>query len=212
MTASRGADPPASGSLAFAPATEQVAELEGRLEVRPIGTARGLHELAALHKRTWSGLGVEEKRLQRLLWPLALHFGLYLVRRGQPAQERPPLIGAFWARALAEAPLTMGHLYPAALFRGLLAQDVFEFGGMVIDPDVQHRGLVKALADTARLFLFSRRPELIITTPVPALYELYKSFGLKAVKDAPVEHPHFPGAQVYLMYGRFRKLAGPYFM
>ncbi len=38
-------------------------ELEGRLEVRPIGTALGLRELAALHKRTWRTLNVKEKRV-----------------------------------------------------------------------------------------------------------------------------------------------------
>jgi len=46
----------------------------GRLEVRPIGTPQGLRELAALHKRTWSNLNVQEKRVHVLLWPLAIHF------------------------------------------------------------------------------------------------------------------------------------------
>ena len=55
-----------------------------------------------------------------LLWPLALHFGLYQIKPGQE-QRRPPLIGAFWARCLADAPLTLGHLYPAALFKDMLA-------------------------------------------------------------------------------------------
>jgi hypothetical protein len=40
-------------------------QFEGRLEVRPIGTALGLRELAALHKRTWSTLNVQEKRVHR---------------------------------------------------------------------------------------------------------------------------------------------------
>ena len=80
--------------------------LEGRLEVRPIGTPQGLRELAALHKRTWKMLNVQEKRVHVLLWPLAIHFGLYNV--GQASERRrPPLIGAFWARCLAEAPLTL---------------------------------------------------------------------------------------------------------
>ena len=68
--------------------------LEGRLEVRPIGTALGLRELAALHKRTWSTLNVQEKRVHALLWPLAIHFGLYAVGLGNE-QRRPPLLGAF---------------------------------------------------------------------------------------------------------------------
>ena len=56
---------------------------EARLEVRPIGTPLGLRELAALHKRTWKMLNVQEKRVHVLLWPLAIHFGLYNV--GQAA-------------------------------------------------------------------------------------------------------------------------------
>ena len=59
--------------------------LEARLEVRPIGTPMGLRELAALHKRTWKMLNVQEKRVHMLLWPLAIHFGLYNVAQ---ASER----------------------------------------------------------------------------------------------------------------------------
>src|SRR5260370_32270771 len=44
---------------------------EGRLDVRPIGTPIGLKELAALHKKTWTMLNVEEKRVHMMLWPLA---------------------------------------------------------------------------------------------------------------------------------------------
>ncbi len=77
----------------------------------------GLRELAALHKRTWRTLNVQEKRVHVLLWPLAIHFGLYAVGPGKE-RRRPPLIGAFWARCLAEAPLTLGHLYPPQLFKG----------------------------------------------------------------------------------------------
>ncbi len=137
--------------------------------------------------------------------------GLYWIKPGEDG-SRPPLVGAFWARSLADAPLTLGHLYPPALFKGLLANDVYEFGGMVIDPALQQRGLVKALTDSARIFMFSRRPELIITTPIEPLYEIYKHFGLKSVGDHPIEHPHVQGVKVYLMYGRFRQLAGPYLM
>ncbi len=185
--------------------------VEGFFEVRPIGTPLGFKELAALHKRTWDRLGVTAKKVQTILWPLALHFGLYWIKQGEE-KKRPPLVGAFWARALSDAPLTLGHLYPPVLFKGLLANDVYEFGGMVIDPELQKRGLVKTLADAARIFLFSRRPELIITTPIEPLYEIYKHFGLKCVGDKPIEHPHSHGVTVYLMYGKFRELAGPYFM
>ena len=59
-----------------------------RLEVRPIGTPTGLRELAALHKRTWKMLNVQEKRVHILLWPLAIHFGLYSVRPGPSAIVR----------------------------------------------------------------------------------------------------------------------------
>lgn len=185
--------------------------VEGFFEVRPIGTPRGFKELAALHKRTWDRLGVKAKKIHMMLWPLALHFGLYWIKPGEE-NKRPPLVGAFWARSLADAPLTLGHLYPPSLFKGLLANDVYEFGGMAIDPELQKRGLVKTLGDAARIFLFSRRPELIITTPVEPLYEIYKHFGLKSVGDKPIEHPHSHGVKVYLMYGKFRQLAGPYFM
>src|SRR5271166_1022266 len=185
--------------------------LEARLEVRPIGTPLGLRELAALHKRTWKMLNVQEKRVHVLLWPLAIHFGLYAVNRSYE-RRRPPLIGAFWARCLADAPLTLGHLYPAQLFNGLLASEVFEFGGMVIDPNYQGKGLVKMMSDTARLFVFSRRPKLLITNPVEPLYEMYKQFGLKTVGRKPVEHPHAFNVRVWLMYGKFAELAKPYFM
>jgi hypothetical protein len=184
---------------------------EGRLEVRPIGTPLGLRELAALHKRTWSHLNVHAKRVHTLLWPLALHFGLYLVKPNQ-GKKRPPLIGAFWARCLDEAPLTLGHLYPAALFKGMMASDVWEFGGMVIDTTYQGRGLVKKLADTARIFLFSRRPKLLITNPIEPLYEMYKQFGLKTVGNQPIDHPHSHNVKVWLMYGRFDELSKPYYM
>jgi hypothetical protein len=183
----------------------------GRLEVRPIGTPLGLRELAALHRRTWNNLNVQEKRVHMLLWPLALHFGLYQIKPGQE-KRRPPLIGAFWARCLADAPLTLGHLYPAALFKDMMASDVWEFGGMVIDVTYQGRGLVKLLSDTARIFLFSRRPKLLITNPVEPLYEMYKQFGLKTVGNKPVDHPHAYNVKVWLMYGRFDELSKPYFM
>ena len=186
-------------------------ELEGRLEVRPIGTPLGLRELAALHKRTWRTLNVQEKRVHALLWPLAIHFGLYAVGLGNE-QRRPPLLGAFWARCLADAPLTLGHLYPPQLFKGMLASEVFEFGGMVVDPNYQGKGLVKMMSDTARLFVFSRRPKLLITNPVEPLYEMYKQLGLKTVGREPVEHPHALNVRVWLMYGKFDELAKPYFM
>jgi len=186
-------------------------QFEGRLEVRPIGTPMGLRELAALHKRTWKMLNVQEKRVHVLLWPLAIHFGLYAV--GQVTERRrPPLIGAFWARCLADAPLTLGHLYPAPLFKGMLASEVFEFGGMVIDPTYQGKGLVKLMSDTARLFVFSRRPKLLITNPIEPLYEMYKQLGLKTVGREPVEHPHAFNVKVWLMYGRFDEMSKPYFM
>jgi hypothetical protein len=193
------------------PDPEIFADLDGRFEVRPIGTPLGMRELARLHKRSWAGVGIIEKRVLMQLWPVAFHFGLYWVRRDDE-QKRPPIVGAFWARSLAEAPLTVGHLYPASLFKGLLANEIFEFGGMVIDPTVQKRGLAKALADAARLFIFSRRPELLITNPVEPLYPIYKSFGLKTVGKAPVDYPYLPGAKVWLMYAKFKDLAAPYFM
>jgi hypothetical protein len=189
---------------------EQTA-LAQRLEVRPIGTPLGLRELAALHKRTWKMLNVQEKRVHMLLWPLAIHFGLYAVGQGSE-RRRPPLIGAFWARCLADAPLTLGHLYPAQLFKDMLASEVFEFGGMVIDPTYQGKGLVKMMSDTARLFVFSRRPKLLITNPIEPLYEMYKQLGLKTVGREPVEHPHAFNVKVWLMYGRFDEMAKPYFM
>jgi hypothetical protein len=201
--------PPAEERPQRRPAKD--AEAEGRLEVRPIGTALGLKELAALHRKTWSMLNVEEKRVHVMLWPLALHFGLYEVRPGQE-RKRPPLIGAFWARCLADAPLTLGHLYPPALFKGLYASDVWEFGGMVIEPTYQGKGLVKMMSETAKLFLFSRRPRLIITNPVEPLYELYKQFGLKTIGTKPIEHPHAYNVKVWLMYGDFLELSKPYFM
>jgi hypothetical protein len=183
---------------------------ESHLEVRPIGTPMGLRELGALHRRTWKMLNVQEKRVHVLLWPLAIHFGLYSV--GQGERRRPPLIGAFWARCLADAPLTLGHLYPPQLFKGLYASEVFEFGGMVIDPNYQGKGLVKMMSDTARLFVFSRRPKLLITNPVEPLYEMYKQLGLKTVGNAPVEHPHAFNVRVWLMYGKFDEMSKPYFM
>ena len=196
----------------FAKAWAPVPDLEeGRLEVRPIGTTQGLRELAALHKRTWSALNVREKRVHVLLWPSALHFGFYL---GRPTEERrrPQLIAAFWARCLADAPLTLGHLYPPVLFKGLRADEVFEFGGMVVDPALQKRGLVRMLSNTARLFLYSRRPKLLITNPTEAVYPYYKSMGLKSVGNRPIEHPHAYNARVWLMYGKFDELAKPFFM
>jgi hypothetical protein len=190
---------------------EKGANVEGRLEVRPIGTTQGFRELAALHKRTWAMLNVQEKQVHMILWKLALHFGLYHIKPGAD-RKRPPLIGAFWTRALDEAPLTLGHLYPASLFKGLDAKDVWEFGGMVVEPTFQHRGLMKLMSDTARLFLFSRRPKLIITNPVEPLYEMYKALGLKAVGRAPIVHPLAINVKVWLMYGKFDELAKPYFM
>lgn len=191
------------------PATDK--RSQGRLEVRPIGTPLGFRELAALHRKTWNNLNVQEKRVHMLLWPLALHFGLYQIKPGQE-RRRPPLIGAFWARCLGDAPLTLGHLYPAVLFKDLMASDVWEFGGMVIDVNYQGKGLVKLLSDTARIFLFSRRPRLLITNPVEPLYEMYKQFGLKTVGNKPIEHPHAYNVKVWLMYGRFDDLSKPYFM
>ncbi len=202
-----GEESESSASAVF----ETDAANEGRLEVRPIGTPLGLRELAALHKRTWSHLNVHAKRVHMLLWPLALHFGLYAVKPNQ-GKKRPPLIGAFWARCLADAPLTLGHLYPAALFKDMMASDVWEFGGMVIDTNYQGRGLVKKLADTARIFLFSRRPKLLITNPIEPLYEMYKQFGLKTVGNKPIDHPHSFNVKVWLMYGRFDEMSKPYYM
>jgi hypothetical protein len=206
-----GGQPQQGSEPSVAVVLETETPSEGRLEVRPIGTPLGLRELAALHKRTWSHLNVHAKRVHMLLWPLALHFGLYVVRQNQ-GKKRPPLIGAFWARGLADAPLTLGHLYPAALFKGMMASDVWEFGGMVIDTTYQGRGLVKKLADTARIFLFSRRPKLLITNPIEPLYEMYKQFGLKTVGNQPIEHPHSYNVRVWLMYGRFDDLSKPYYM
>jgi GNAT superfamily N-acetyltransferase len=184
--------------------------LEGRLEVRPIGTPLGLRELATLHKRTWSTLNVREKRVHMMMWPLALHFGIYEIKPGQE-RRRPPLIAAFWARCLAEAPLSLGHLYPAALFKNLDATEIYEFGGMVVDPQFQGRGLMRLMTDTARLFVFSVRPKLLITNPVEPLYELYKQIGMKTIGKEPIQHPHI-NVKVWLMYGRFEDLSKPYFM
>jgi hypothetical protein len=167
--------------------------------------------LSQLYKKTGGELGVLERKVHMMLWPLALHFGLYLVKPGRE-NKRPTLVAAFWARSLAEAPLTLGHLYPPALFKGLLASDVFEFGGMAIDPDYRKEQLIAVMSETIRLFLFSRRPQLVIATPVESLHELYKQLGLKTIGNRPVEHPHVPGVKVYLMYGRFKEMAEPYFM
>ncbi len=186
------------------------AGLEGRLEVRPIGTPLGLKELATLHKRTWNMLNVREKRVHMMMWPLALHFGIYELKPGQE-RRRPPLIAAFWARCLAEAPLSLGHLYPASLFKNLDATEIYEFGGMVVDPQFQGRGLMRLMTDTARLFVFSVRPKLLITNPVEPLYELYKQFGMKTIGKEPIQHPHI-NVKVWLMYGRFEDLSKPYFM
>jgi hypothetical protein len=188
------------------------ADPDGHFEVRPIGTSLGMRELAKLHKRSWAGVGIIEKKVLMSLWPTALHFGLYWVKRGEEQQQRPQIVGGFWARSLAEAPLTVGHLYPAPLFKGLLANEIFEFGGMVIDPTMQKRGLAKALADGARMFIFSRRPALLITNPVEPLYPIYKSFGLKTVGNKPVDYPYLPGMKVWLMYAKFKDIAAPYFM
>jgi hypothetical protein len=193
------------------PEPAALADPEGHFEVRPIGTSLGMRELARLHKRSWAGVGIIEKKVLMNLWPTALHFGLYWVKRGEE-QQRPQIAGGFWARSLAEAPLTVGHLYPAPLFKGLLANEIFEFGGMVIDPTLQKRGLAKALADGARMFIFSRRPALLITNPVEPLYPIYKSFGLKTVGTKPVDYPYLPGMKVWLMYAKFKDIAAPYFM
>ena len=186
-------------------------ETDGYIDVRPIGTTQGLRELAQLYKKSGGELGALERTVHMMLWPLALHFGLYRVTRGRE-NKRPPLVAAFWARSLAEAPLTLGHLYPPALFKGLLAGDVFEFGGMVIDSGSRREQLMPVMLGTIRLFLFSRRPELVIATPVESLHDLYKQLGLKTVGTRPIEHPHVAGVRVYLMYGRFKELAGPFFM
>jgi hypothetical protein len=206
-----GPSPAAGTEDAYAPRPSTAAAAESRIDVRPIGTSLGLKELAALHRKTWSMLNVEEKRVHVLLWPLALHFGLYNVKPGQE-RKRPQLIGAFWARCLADAPLTLGHLYPPSLFKGLYATDVWEFGGLVIEPSYQGKGLVRMVSETAKLFLFSRRPRLIITNPVEPLYPIYKQFGLKTIGTKPVEHPHAFNVKVWLMYGDFNELAKPYFM
>jgi hypothetical protein len=190
---------------------EGVTEAEGQVEVRPIGTSQGLRELADLYRKTGGELGALERKVHMMLWPLALHFGLYWIASGQE-NKRPPLVGAFWARSLAEAPLTLGHLYPPALFKGLLASDVYEFGGMAIDPEFRQDWLIRVMSETTRLFLFSRRPELIIATPIESLHELYKRLGLKTIGTRPVDHPHVHGVKVYLMYGKFKEMAGPYFM
>jgi hypothetical protein len=186
-------------------------ELEGYIEVRPIGTTQGLKELAQLYKKTGGELGALERKVHMMLWPLALHFGLYMTLPGRES-KRPPLVGAFWARSLAEAPITLGHLFPAALFKGIMAGDVWEFGGMAVDPDFRRDRLIAVMTETIRLFLFSRRPELVIATPVESLHDLYKQLSLKTVGTRPVEHPHVAGVRVYLMYGRFKELAGPLFM
>jgi hypothetical protein len=193
---------------AFAPAPKLD---EGRLEVRPIGTTQGLRELAALHRRTWVGLNVQEKQIFMLLWPSALHFGFYLIKSTEE-RRRPQLIAAFWARCLADAPLTLGHLYPPALFKGIHPDDVFEFGGMVIDPTLQKRGLMRKLNDTARLFLYSRRPKLLITNPIEYLYPFYKSMGMKSVGNKPIDHPHVYNAKIWLMYGRWDEMGKPFYM
>ena len=204
--------PPQIQKEAAARAWAPVPDLEeGRLEVRPIGTTHGLRELAALHKRAWGGLDVREKRCYQVLWPSALHFGFYLIKSPEE-RSRPQLIAAFWARCLADAPITLGYLYPPALFKGLRADEVFEFGGMVIDPSLQKRGLIRLLANTARLFLYSRRPKLIITNPVESLYPFYKSVGLKTVGTKPVDPVYLFNAKVWLMYGRFDEIAKPFFM
>ncbi|MFZ0889615.1 MAG: hypothetical protein WA005_14275 [Candidatus Binataceae bacterium] len=203
---------PAAHRSANGSETVAAAEFEGHIEVRPIGTSQGLKELSGLYKRTGGELGALERKVHIMLWPLALHFGLYWIRPGREL-KRPPLVGAFWARSLAEAPLTLGHLYPPALFKGLVAGDVFEFGGMAVDPEFRSRdGLMSVLSDTVRLFLFSRRPELVIATPIESLHELYKSFGLRTLGGGPLAHPHVAGVKVYLMYGRFKELAEPFFM
>ncbi|MGH7778661.1 MAG: GNAT family N-acetyltransferase [Candidatus Binataceae bacterium] len=205
------AAPSESESRPAPPKSPKVAEIEGRLDVRPIGTPQGFKELHILHKRTWDMLNVHQKRVTMILWPLAFHFGLYQVKPGQE-KKRPPLVAAFWARCLADAPLTLGHLYPPQIFKGVYSEDVWEFGGMVVDPTFQGKGLMRALSDTAKLFLFSRRPKLIITNPVEPLYELYKQLGLKTVGKAPVKYPYVDNANVWLMYGDFDELAKPYFM
>lgn len=190
---------------------EAAPEAEGQVEVRPIGTSQGLKELAHLYRKTGGELGALERKVHMMLWPLALHFGLYWIAVGNES-KRPPLVGAFWARSLAEAPLTLGHLYPPALFKGLMASDVYEFGGMAVDPEFRQDWLIRVMSETIRLFLFSRRPELIIATPVESLHELYKRLGLKTIGTRPVDHPHVHGVKVHLMYGKFKELAGPYFM
>ncbi|HUO05355.1 MAG TPA: hypothetical protein VMU16_09175 [Candidatus Binataceae bacterium] len=200
-----------AGKVANLIGTGTVPVHETCLEVRPIGTALGFRELAALHKRAWGNLGIREKRVHMILWPLAIHFGLYEVRAAGDS-DRPRLVGAFWARSLADAPLTLGHLYPPRLFKNVEPSEVFEFGGMAIDPNYQGRGLVKILSDAARLFLFSRRPKLIVTTPIEPLHALYVQLGLHTVGRSSVAHPHAHNVRVWLMYGEFNRLAKPYFM
>lgn len=208
----KNADIPRVDVKLFTPADPGAfADPDGHFEVRPIGSPLGMRELAKLHKRSWAGVGIIEKKVLMNLWPTALHFGLYWVKRGEE-EQRPPIVGGFWARSLAEAPLTVGHLYPASLFKGLLANEVFEFGGMVIDPTMQKRGLAKALAEGARMFIFARRPALLITNPVEPLYPIYRSFGLKTVGNKPVDYPYLPGMKVWLMYAKFKDIAAPYFM
>src|SRR5260370_35421143 len=115
-------------------------------------------------------LKVEERGVHVLVGPRAIYFGFYAVGGGRDGR-RPPLIGAFWARCLADAPLTLGHLYPAPLFKGMLASEVFEFGGMFIGPTSQGKGLGKMMWDTARRFFFSWRRQLVITNPLRPRYQ-----------------------------------------
>src|SRR5437588_650335 len=85
-TRRRQRTPRGTASFLHIPETGEDAEAqpaEGRLEVRPIGTPIGLRELAGLHRKTWTMLNVEEKRVHMMLWPLALHFGLYQLKPGQ---------------------------------------------------------------------------------------------------------------------------------
>src|SRR6266446_5857820 len=128
----------------FGKAPKLSSDLDGYFDVRPIATPRGLKELSKLHRRTWQAIGVDERAVYTTLWPVSLHFGLYWVKPGE-MNNRPPLVGAFWARCLADAPLTIGHLYPPAIFRKTMANEVYEFGGMVLDPTVQKKGLARTL-------------------------------------------------------------------
>ena len=104
-----------------APDPSGLADSEGYFEVRPIGTPLGMRELAALHKRAWGGIGILEKRVLMILWPLALHFGLYWIERGaeeQAAPNRWRILGALARRST----LDFGPSLPDHPFQRIIRQ------------------------------------------------------------------------------------------